>query len=296
MAGPALLLLPLLLALPIALVVLVALAATARPGRTLSAELATARRHGVVTSIVAVILQVAGLLLTPAFIETPALAAGFPLAGSAAALLALLIGELTWPRPTGTVRTALVRERSTSSLLQGRWFAVAVLSVAALAATLVVGGQLGRSGSGDSIATVEYGPEGAVAGRAASPFPGWDYGAPQLAVLAVVLGLLTLVLRAATHRAAVVTADPATDDLLRRASAARAFRTLIFGALVTTAADLIVGASAARNVYSGVQDTVAGLVLLLGALCGIAALAAVLVPAPRLPAVAPPAPTSPVSS
>lgn len=277
------LVLPLLLLVPVALAVLAAVAATARPGHTLSTELAAARRHGVVTSVIAVVLQIVGLLLTPVFASEPRVAAGMPLAGSAAALLTLLVGEMTWPRPRGVMRTALVRERTARSLLRGNWFTAAAASVSLLTVAIAIGGLLGRSGSGHSIGTVEYGPDGVMAERAAGPFPGWDYGAPQLVALLVVLSLLLLALRAATHRAAVVTADAATDDLLRRASAARAFRTVIFGALVTAGADLVVGASAARNVYSGPVDTVAGVVLLLGASCAIGALAVVLVPAPRLP-------------
>lgn len=281
------LVLPLLLLVPVALAILVAVSATARPGHTLSHELATARRHGVVTAVVAVLLQIVGLLLAPVFARDPQLAAVLPLVGSAAALMALLVGELTWPRPQGMVRTALVRERTTSSLLRGSWPTAAAIAVGTFVVSVVVAGQLGRSGSGRSIGTVDYGPEGAMVERAAGPFPGWDYGIPQLVALAVVVGLLLLVLRAATHRAAVVTADASTDDLLRRASAARAYRTVIFGALVTTAADVVVGAAAARNIYSGVGDTVAAVVLLLGVLCGMAALAAALVPAPRLPAATP---------
>jgi hypothetical protein len=119
--------------------------------------------------------------------------------------------------------------------------------------------------------------------RAAGPFPGWAYGVPQLVVLAVVLGLLLLVLRAATQRATVVTADLETDQLLRRASAARAYRTATFGILATTGADLFFGAAAAHNIHEGAAGVVAFGTMGLGLCALFAALVVVLVPAPRLP-------------
>ena len=119
--------------------------------------------------------------------------------------------------------------------------------------------------------------------RAAGPFPGWAYGVPQLVVLAAVVGLLLLVLRATTHRATVVTADLETDHLLRRASAARAFRTATFGILVTAGADLFFGGSAARNVHDGAAGAVALGVMLLGLGCLLAALVVCWCPPPGCP-------------
>ncbi len=278
-----LLVVPLLLVVSVGLAVLVGLAVSARPDHTLPRELVVARRHGVATSAVALVVQVLALVLAPF-----ALTAVLPLAGSALALTVLLAGELTWPRPRGTTRTAVVRDRSVASLLRSGWAMTAALAGSGLVVTLLVGGWLGSSSSSDAaIATTGIGPDGGLIEQAAGPFPGWTYGVPQLLVLALVVGLLLLVLRAATDRATVVTADLATDQLLRRASAARAFRTATFGALLTTGADLFFGASAARHVYDGAAGAVALGVMLLGVGCLLAALAVVLVPAPRLPRVAP---------
>ncbi len=291
-----LVLVPLVLVIPASLVLLVVLAVSARPDHTLSRELVTARRHGVTTSVVAVLLQALGLGLTVVGLGDASLTAVLPLVGSALALLALLVGELTWPRPRGTTRTAVIHDRSMGSLLRGGWARTTSGAAILLVTALVVGGWLGNSSSSDaSIAVTETLPDGSLVERAAGPFPGWAYGVPQLIVLATVGVLLLLVLRATTHRAAVVTADLETDHLLRRASAARAFRTATFGILVTAGADLFFGGSAAHNVHDGAADAVALAVLLLGVGCAVAALVVVLVPAPRLPRTAPEA-AAPVSA
>lgn len=289
-------LVPLVLVVPVALAILVALAVSARPDHTLSRELVSARRHGVTTSVVAVLLQVLGFGLTFVGVGDSSLTAVLPLAGSALALLALLVGELTWPRPRGTTRTAVIHDRSMASLLRGGWARTASGAAALLVVTLVVGGWLGNSGSSDaSIAVTETLSDGSPVERSAGPFPGWAYGVPQLIVLGTVGLLLLLVLRATTHRAAVVTADLATDQLLRRASAARAFRTASFGVLATAGADLFFGGSAAHNVHGGTAGVVAIGAMLLGLGCAVAALVVVLVPAPRLPRTAPEA-AAPVSA
>jgi hypothetical protein len=285
-------LVPLLLVVPAALVVLVVLAVSARPDHTLSRELVSARRHGVTTSVVAVLLQVLGLGLTFVGLGDSALTAVLPLAGSALALGALLLGELTWPRPRGTTRTAVIRDRSVGSLLRGGWATTAGVAVTLLVLTLLVGGWLGNSSSSDaSIAVTETLSDGTLVERAAGPFPGWAYGVPQLVVIAVVIGLLVLVLRAATVRATVVTADLETDQLLRRASAARVYRTAAFGILVTAGADLFFGGAAAHNIHQGAARVVALGSMGLGLCVLLAALVLVLVPAPRLPRA--PAPVAP---
>ena len=65
MAGGLVLLVPLLVLLVAGLVVLVTVAASARPDRTLTREIASARRHGVVTSAVAVAVMLLMVVLTP---------------------------------------------------------------------------------------------------------------------------------------------------------------------------------------------------------------------------------------
>ena len=300
MAGGLVLLVPLLVLVVAGLVVLATVAASARPDHTLTRELASARRHGVVTSAVAVAVMLLTLVLTPTGasvagqtvvgLDGARLAAVLPLAGSAAALLVLLLGELTWPRPRGVMRTALVHDRSVALLLRGRWAGTAGTAVALLVLTTVVGGLLAHEDDRSLRTEVRAADGTLLEAHGAGPFPGWEYGVPQLVVLGAALVFLALVLRAATTRATVVTADLETDRLLRRASAARAYRTLAFGALVTAGVDLAVAGQAARRVFDGWQDQVALGVLLLGVACGLAALVVALVPAPRLSR---PAPASP---
>ena len=212
MLGGLVLVVPLFLLLAGGVVVMVVLALTHRPDAALSAEVASARRHGVVTSGVATAMLVLGPVLvwvaTSTLLPLGPLLGVLPLSGAAMALLVLMAGELTW-----------------------------------------------------------------------------------LLALAVVVGLALLVVRAATDRAAVVAADAATDRLLRRSSAARAFRVALVGTLLTLAADLFFGGMAAHNVLAGPARVAAVTTLVVGLGCGLAGLAALLWPVPRLRAVAAAPPT-----
>ena len=100
----------------LAVVVGVVLVATARSEATLTSEVAGARRHAVTTSAVSALLMlgaplllvlcfgvtvVTGLAGLP-FLTSARVLAVAPLVGVLAGLCALLVGELPWPRPTGT--------------------------------------------------------------------------------------------------------------------------------------------------------------------------------------------------
>jgi hypothetical protein len=148
------------------------------------------------------------------------------------------------------------------------------------------------------VAGVLAAPGGASIGRrsgSAGPFPGWVYGLPQLLVLAGCVAAALLVGRAAAHRSAVVTADVDTDLLLRRASAARAWRVIVAATLVTLGADLFVAGHAAANLWSdgGLAAVTARVVMVLGPLVTLGGLGTLLVPVPRLPAVATRLPSGP---
>lgn len=295
MAGGLFLIVPLLVVSLAGLVVIVVVAASARPDHTLTRELVSARRHGVATSAVAILVMLVALATTPAGITVAGLdgarlAAVTPLAGAVAALLVLLLGELTWPRPRGVTRTALMHDRRVADLVRGRWAATAAASGALLVLTTVGGGLLADP-DGRSVSTEVRAADGTLLEtHGAGPFPGWDYALPQLAALAAGLLVLLLVLRAATHRATVVTADLATDRLLRMASAARAYRALAFGALVTAGVDLMVAGAAARRVLDGWPEQLGLAAQLLGGACAVGAVAVTFVPAPRLPRPVPAAP------
>lgn len=289
---------PLLLLVGMAAVILVVLAATRRPDHQLTGEVAAARRHGVVTSV----LAIAFMFLVPAAlwpVLSQVMGGGvllgvLPLLGAIGAQSVLLLGERTWPRPSGTTRTALVLPRSPAMFLRGGWARLTVGSVAALGVVIATGRYLGRNDNGHSLHTIDYAPDGAMTERMASPFPGWDYGLPQTVALLVVLAMLVLVLRATTARPAVVTADAVTDLLLRRASAARTYRVASFAALLTLAGDLFFAGTAMQRIYTDGGDLAGKLAVLLAVTAALGALAVLLVPAPRLPRDVPAPPAVPV--
>ncbi|RYU08773.1 hypothetical protein [Nocardioides iriomotensis] len=284
MAAGLLFVVPLFGLLLVGVVVLVVLAATHSPDAALPHEVASARRHGVVVSVVATTVLLLGAVVLTGMTArslqgTPVLAAAVPLLAAAGALVVLLVGELTWPRPKGATRTAVLSDRRVRDLARGGWAVTALLVSGGLALVVVVGAVL-ADGSGRTITTTSVGNR---VSATAGPFPGVVYGGPQLAALVIAVALVALVLWAATNRAAVVTADPATDALLRRSSAARAFRILTFAVLLTLAADLFYGGSAAQRVHDGAfASAVAVAATLAGLLCGVLSLVALLFPVPRL--------------
>lgn len=274
----------------VGLVVGVVLVASRAPEISLTSEVASARRHASTTAVLSTLALVA-LPVVVVFLVAGLIVLGFtglpfglavtavdclPLIGALAALLVLLIGELTWPRPTGTSRTAVLHDRSARMVLGGAWPRTTVVVSALAVAGLVAGGVVGDE-SGGSV-THQW------SGRAstASPFPGWTYAGPQLVALGLCLVLAALAGRATVRRSAVVTADPDTDLLLRRASLARVCRVLVAGGLVTLGADLFVGAAAITHVYAeGTAHQVGAVLMLLGPVLLVAGLICLLVPVPR---------------
>ena len=261
------------------------------PDDSITSEVAAARRHAVLTSVLAGAMATLGtvVVLVTAMVAdlglTPTTVACAPLVGAAAALLALLTGELTWPRQRGATRTALLHDRTAASVLRGRWPAAAVASLLVTMAGLLVGGAVAAP-DGRSISHVT-----ATSSSTSSPFPGWHYGVPQVIALLVCVGLTTLVALAAVRRPAVVTASLPTDLLLRRASASRACRALACGTLFTLGADLAVGGLAATHVLdqAGSGLLVARVAAVLGPVVVLLALGAMFVPVSRLRDPVPPA-------
>ena len=206
-----------------------------------------------------------------------------PLLGAIGAQAVLLVGERTWPRPRGTTRTALVRPRSVGMFLRGGWAGLTAGAVAALAVVIAGGRYLGRNDDGHSLSTVGHAPDGSMTGQTASPFPGWDYGLPQTVSLLVARGAARARPPGHTRRPAVVTADEPTDLLLRRASAARAYRVTSFAALLTLAGDLFFAGTSMQRIYTDGGDLAGKLAVLAALAAALGALAVLLVPAPRMP-------------
>jgi hypothetical protein len=240
-----LLVVPALLAAGLAALVAWASSRSLGPDPTRSESVAAARRH-------------AALILTAAWIALAAVAlAGAPLAesvgrslgggpgaGIALAVLpatggvlflgVLAVGELTWPRPAGRVRTAALARRTVAELAP-RWLRVLTWAWAVLlAATLVACGLV--ADDGHAFSTITTDATGAVVGsHRSSPFPGWRYGVPLLVATAVVMLAAEGVLRLVAARPAVTGAPDAVDRALRTVSAGRALRgaQLVLGTSLT---------------------------------------------------------------
>lgn len=253
-----------------------------------------ARRHAGVVSALAwgVALTAPPLVLAPTALQVlratraSSLTAGVltGLAPASAGLLFLgvhLVGELSWPRPTGTLRRAALVRRTLGGIVPRRLCAVTLTWAALLTVTLVTCGIVATDGR----SVTRTWPGGA---STAGPFPGWFYGLPLLlATLGILVGTLA-VLRLVAGRPAVMDTQPAWDLSLRRLSAHRVLRgvRLVIGA--TTSGVLAVTSSAVISIgRSGGTDpaTVAGPLAAVGAalgvlaaLVGVASIAIALVP------------------
>ena len=203
-----------------------------------------------------------------------------PLLGGLLALLALLLGEATWPRPTGTSRTALLHDRSARALLTRGWPLWGGVTVLVTTVLLVGAGLLGDE-SGSSVTHVRARRQQR---RRAVPRldlrrsrSWWRWPSASWSPRATV--------RAAARRSAVVTADLETDMLLRRASVARVSRALVAATLITLGPDLLLGGPArcATPSPAPAGRPSASVAVLAGPLLGLLGLVALLVPVPRLP-------------
>jgi hypothetical protein len=297
MSASLLLLVPAVLFATVGVVVLVVLTLTARPDHTLASEVASARRHGLATSVaagigyVAVIAFLIWLATRPSdgYVRpTPAWLGALPLIGSVAAITILALGELTWPRPRALKREVNLNPRTTSDLLPRVWRRV-LAAFSSLTLVVVGLGWWAADPSGHTI-TVHHPAERLT--HTGGPFPGVDYGLPQLVAAALVMLLLGAVLRLAVLRPAVVRSDVATDNRLRSASAVRAVRVAVSGLALTSAGNLFVGGTAGIRVFDpGWQQTLSAGAMLLAAAVGVVGILVVLVPAPRLPKAAPTSPS-----
>ena len=266
-----------------------------RPVPALSEAAAAARHHA---QTVHVIAWVTGFLVGPVLVAAPigwavSAAGAGPYGGIGAAVypaaLGLLflavhaIGELTWPRPSGTVRRAALMRRTVRDVAPRRLVAATVAWAGTLVVTAVACGVVAEDGR----QVTRVLPDGSAG---AGPFPGWFFGIPLLVAAALVLAATYGVLRLVAGRAAVVDAAPEWDLGLRRLSGHRAMRgaQLVLG--LTAGAVLLVAGTALQNVgRAGIEDvppgsplhTVTGIVLVLVGL-GVVLTAAVLtvLPAP----------------
>ncbi len=297
MAASLLLLVPAVLFASVGVVVLVVLALTARPDHTLTSEVASARRHGLATSVlaqIAFVLAIALLLWLAtrpsdgSVRPTPVWLGALPLIGAVVALLVLVVGELTWPRPRGLQRQVNLNPRTLADLVPRAWGRT-LATLLTLTLAVIAFGWWAADVDGHSLRR-ENPAEHFVA--TASPFPGVDYGLPQLVALGVTLLALYGVLRLVVLRPAVVRSDVATDNRLRSASAVRAIRVVVSALALTAAGNLFFGGATGLRLYGpGWPQNLSAAAMLLGAGLGVLGIVLVLAPAPRLPKADPVPPT-----
>ncbi|CAN5389321.1 hypothetical protein BH11ACT1_BH11ACT1_09970 [soil metagenome] len=293
----------LLVLLPIALAVVVAVVVIAlahRPSRrerdaTPSSALVAARRHARGIDALAWVGLVAALVgiqtLTPALtsgLGTGVLIGLTPTLAGATFLAVQSLGELTWPRPSGSVRRAPLTPRTVRTIAPVGLRRLTWAWAGGLALTLVACGL--APGNGRTIERVWD----ASSSSAAGPFPGWFFGAPLLAATAAVVVATETVLRLVARRPVVVDTAPADDLALRTLSSLRVLRGTGLVLAWTLAGVLIVAGSALRNVgtieVDGVARSSVGLVaggtslLLLGIAVALAGPVTILLTAVARPA------------
>ena len=268
----------------VGIVVLVAVAAAAVPTSALPAPTGAARRHAVLGGTLAVVLAGAamlGTLVTSATAHASWAAAAPVLAPAVAGAVhatVLLLTELTWPRPEGTVRSAAVVRRGVRDIAPRALTATLGVLTAALVAGVLTAGLVADDSEPQSISR-----RSEAGFSSASPFPDWSVGLPALAGVAVVLGLTALVLQRAVTRPAVAGADLVTDRALRRASAHRALRGAVAATAFTLGPLLTVSALVARNVAAPALGPVLVGAAVLGLLVIVTGLVALCLPAPAVP-------------
>ncbi len=207
----------------VVLVVLLVMTSRATPG-PLPATAAAARRHAVVTTVLALTVGAIALVVG---LRIAALASGLraglvtglvPVLGGLGFLAVHAIGEATWPRPAGELRRASLERRTVRDVSPRLMLRAVVVWTASLAVTLLAFG-LVAADTGRAV-TVTFAESTSTAG----PFPGWFYGLPLFAAAAVVLAGTWGVLRQIATRPAVADAAPRWDLALRRLSAHRVLR------------------------------------------------------------------------
>lgn len=135
---------------------------------------------------------------------------------AAAAVVFLVVhgaGDLTWPRPRGSVREARLAPRAADDIAP-RWLHRMVLGTAGvLVAGMIV------------LGSIADGPRTFVAASSdGEAYPGWWYGVPVIIAVLVLVAAMEGVLRLIALRPAVVGVPATWDMALRRRSARRVLR------------------------------------------------------------------------
>ena len=204
------------------------------------------------TGLVAAPLLVAVALVPALTGRATGLATGLlPVAGGAAFLTILAVGELTWPRPTGAVRRAPLAPRGARGLAPRGLVRLTAAWSLSLGALLVLSG-LAADDDGRSLTW----RLSEVATSGAGPFPGWYYGVPLGLAALVVLAGCSGVLRLIARRPAVSDTAACDDTALRQLSARRLLGGVQLVVAWTLAGCLFFAADCLRRTQGGEFDGV----------------------------------------
>lgn len=225
-----------------------------------------ARRH---ESLVSAVATLAGAGATVGFLMLPSLplspaggirtagyalgAATAPYVGAVVLCLVRAVGERTWPRPRGDVRTAPLTRRTVLSTGGWRLVVLAATIATGLLAVLLYGAT--ATPDGQRVARAVVAGDDVVGWGSAGPYPGWYYGGPIALGLAAVAVAALLSLRVVTRRRPLPLVTREHDDGVRRLAAARLLAgaqlwtgagvglTMLFAALALRSTDHLLGAA-----------------------------------------------------
>jgi hypothetical protein len=253
------------------------LLATARRAAVMDEQLARARRHQVGISVLAAAVALATMPAAAALTPWLGQSTVLPLLPSlmvAAACAVLWVGEVTFPRPSGMVRSTVLNPRGLESVLPRGWvrlcigLAVFDLGLFVLTAATADGGNAISWQDGDEV-------------RVATPYPGLAYVVPQLLALTCAALVAWMVCRAAINRPTIAT-DLEGDAVLRRASGGRVLRWLAWGLVATAAGNLLTAGSSWQSVSPSAWDPVGAVAMALGVALVVVAIVLPFVPVARL--------------
>jgi hypothetical protein len=278
--------LPAVVVLVLVVAVGLAVSVGGRPGPSQEATVTAARRHALVVSVTAVVvgLFVVGWLLWAAadpghgFPGSMSDAAAFaPLAFALGHTVVLAVGELTWPRPTGSVRRARLLRRRLADVVPRRLSRLALAATAAAVVLLVLGALLSDP-DGRSISRAQ-----GTETRGHGPWPGPHYGGVLATELVLLAAAVAVALWLVVNRPAVATDDERIETALRRASAHRVLRAPTAALLVLTGPLLALTGGGLSGV--GYLPLAVGTVsALVGLVLELSGLVVLCWPAPRVPA------------
>ena len=154
-------------------------------------------------------------------------------------------GELTWPRPAGPIRRAVLARRPVRELVPVGPAVALAGWVLALAVLLVACGATSPDGRSVRVSL------GSGVESHTGPYPGGYYGIPIAVAMVLLLAATAGVLRLVAARPSVSDTDPDADTALRRTSVARVLGGVQLVAALTFAGCLAAAAAALRNGAGG---------------------------------------------